>query len=55
MEFVKVCDPDKPGDYLVLSKDDFDKSKHRLFEDEAPRGRGAGDQAEKAKPAKRRA
>jgi hypothetical protein len=31
MQFVKIEDPDKPGDYLVVASRDFDPSKHRLF------------------------
>mgnify|MGYP001247217971 CR=1 FL=1 len=36
MEFLKIHDPDKPGDYLVISRKDFDPSKHRRFESEPP-------------------
>jgi len=33
--FVLVADPDKPGDYLVMAKGQFDPAKHRLFEEPA--------------------
>ena len=32
-EFVKIKDPNKRGDYLVLAKGEFDPKKHELFED----------------------
>jgi len=31
MTFLKIADPDKPGDYLVLASDQFDPSRHALF------------------------
>lgn len=34
--FLKIHDPDKPGDYLVLSKNDFDPAKHVLFDEPLP-------------------
>lgn len=30
-EFVRIQDPENPGDYLVLAKREFDPSKHELF------------------------
>lgn len=34
--FVRIHDPKKPGDYLVLHQRDLDPAVHALFEGEAP-------------------
>jgi len=36
MDFLKIADPDKPGDYLVLAKRDFDPAVHTLFAADPP-------------------
>jgi len=36
MSFVKIKDPDKPGDYLILAASAYDPAKHRLFVAEEP-------------------
>lgn len=56
---VKIEDPEKPGDYIVINESDFDADKHTLFqepaaEEEAPEevdGEEAAEEAEaKRKP-----
>lgn len=31
MEFLRIVDPDKPGDYLVIARGDFDPAVHTLI------------------------
>ena len=31
MEFLKIADPDKPGDHLVIAKHEFDPAIHQVF------------------------
>jgi hypothetical protein len=51
--FVAIRDPRKPGDYLVLSKSDFNPSKHRLFESEPPAPEVEPEAETKNKPKRR--
>jgi hypothetical protein len=41
VEYVQIADPDKPGDYLVLAKREFDPATHELFDPAAPPARRA--------------
>lgn len=50
MDFVKIADPDKPGDYLVLAKGAFDPAVHTLFA-AAPTVADAGPAAPADRPA----
>lgn len=34
--FLKIADPDKPGDYLVIASGSFDPTIHTLFAEESP-------------------
>lgn len=36
VELVKIADPKKPGDYLLLARAEFNPSVHRLFGSPAP-------------------
>lgn len=31
MDFVTIADPDKPGDFLVMARRDFDPAVHQIF------------------------
>jgi len=33
----KICDPEKPGDFLLINSVDFDPAVHRLFAEPIPR------------------
>lgn len=35
-QFLKIADPDKPGDYLVIASGSFDPTIHTLFGEESP-------------------
>jgi pyruvate dehydrogenase E2 component (dihydrolipoamide acetyltransferase) len=35
MQFIRIADPDKPGDYLVVAKRDFNPAEHKPFEPNA--------------------
>lgn len=35
MKTLKVNNPEKPGDFMVINESDFDKEKHTVFKEKA--------------------
>lgn len=53
---VKIEDPKKPGDYLLISRGSFDPSVHRVFGEAVPKPaqtEKAGEEAQASSPAPR--
>lgn len=54
MEVVRIQDPHKPGDFVVINADDFDPELHVPFEAAEPVGDVAPDVGDDAPAAERR-